>query len=601
MKFKHIAITTIIGILFAAIAAFMLQARNANVMSIIEGQNTFLYTSTFFTTCMSNPAGLLTWCGAYCTQFMNDNTGIYILCAMWIAIIAITAFVMKIPAKWSVLATIPAAMLFASNVGLEYWIFFLKTPGYLFTATLGIIVSLLGGWLVYQLRKWGIGSIIAIALYPFFGIYGLLASILGIIFIAKDTHLDKKHKWINCAATLVALLMPLVWHSTIYHTSMLQSAYTAGLPLFQKVSVTDSEQYVPYTILIISLIILAFISSYLTKSWGNKAITWITASVVVICAEAAYIEHRWYNNDNYECELEMLLNIEKGDWQEVIIADNMYSGEPTRAIVMMRNLALFKLGKLGDAAFTYRNSGILPESAITVSIAHTIAPTIYYHYGKINYCNRWLIEHAVDYGWSANCLKYLIKCAAINGEKEVAEKYARLLQTTRNYKDSEEVRIGLGIAKDSHDMEASKSLMNYNDFVGSDRDLPDLYLLDNFTNDTTSCLKIKNLAMHSLLVQKDMRLFWPHFFHYIDIMGSDNSMPIHFQEAAYLLGKSKGSQINVDELPFDQKVKDTYAAFAAQMAQCAHLPIEVQRQSMSYNFGKTYFYYYYLGKEFTTY
>lgn len=601
MKIKHIAITTIISIIFAAVAASMLETRNTNVMNIIEGQNTFLSTTTYFTACMSNPAGLLTWCGAYFTQFMNDNMGIYILCAMWIAIIMLTTFIMKLPVKWSVLATVPPAMLFASIVGLEYWIFYLKTSGYLFTATIGIMVSLLGGWLVYKLRKWGVGSVIALALYPFFGIYGLLASILGLAFITKDTSLEKKHKWINCVVAIIALIMPIVWSSTIYHTSMLSSAYTAGMPLFQKVDVIDSEQYNPYIILFASLVAIALFSCYLTKGWGNKTITWIAASIAIICAEAAYIEHRWYDNENYNCELEMMRSIENEDWQSVLRADNMYSGEPTRAIIMMRNLALFKLGKLCDEAFTYRYDSKMPESAFAVSLAHTIAPALYFHYGKINYCTRWLIEHAVDYGWSASCLKYLIKCATINGEKDVAEKYARLLKSTRNYKESEEVRIGLGLAKESEGMSSAKSLMKYNDFVGSDRDLPELYLLDNFTNDTTSCMNIKSLAMHSLMTQKDMRLFWPHFFHYVELMEDKTTMPIHIQEAAYLLGKSKGSQVNVDNMPFDQSVKDRYMDFANNMAKCYHLPLEAQRQTMKFKFGKTYFYYYYLGREFNTY
>ena len=599
MKFKHIGITTIIGVIFAAIAAYLLQTHSADVMSVIEGHNTFLNTSVYFDNCMSNPAGLLTWCGAYLTQFMADATGIYILCALWIGVIVLTAFVMRLETKWAALATIPAAMLLASNVGLEYWIFYLDTPGYLFTATIGVLVALAGGWIVNKLSKWGIGAILALALYPLFGIYGLLANILGVIFICMDKDLDKKHKWINLAVAFIALIMPIIWCSTVYHTSQLSAAYTAGLQDFKLIDKADNEQYVPYILLFLSLIILTAVSNYLDRC--KKAIVWIAASVLLIVAEVAYVDHRWYNDENYECELRMLKCIENGEWQNVIYTDNEYSCEPTRAIVMMRDLALFKLGRLGNQSFTFRNGGKMPESAISVSLAHTIAPIIYYHYGKINYCNRWHVEHNVDHGWSADSYRYMIKCAAINGEKELAAKYAGLLKTTRNYKDSEEVKIGLGLVSETDDMKAAKSLMTYDDFLGSDRDLPELYLLDNFANDTISNKSIKTLAIHSLLVQKDLRLFWPHFFHFAELLSENEAMPIHFQEAAYLLGKSKESQVNVDGMPFDQQVKDTYMAFAAQMAQYNHLNKAAKRQVMNSRFGKTYFYYYYLGEDFNTY
>ena len=601
MKSKHIVITIIIGFIFAAVAAFMLLTRSVNVMNVIEGQNTFLSTATYFASCMAKPAGLLTWCGAYLTQFLHNTEGIYLLCAMWFGVIALTAFTMKLPVRYTVLATIPAAMLLAANVGLEYWIFYLKSPGYVFTATIGIIVSLLGGWLIYKLRQWGIGAILSIALYPLFGIYGLLATALGLIFVIKDKDLDKRHKFINYAATAVAMIMPIIWYATIYHLSSVTSAYTAGIPMFQQFDNCDNEQYVPYFLLFAYLAVMTAFGHLLATKKCNKAIAWIIASIVVISAEAAYIEHRWYNDDNYNCELQMLQHVEKSNWQGVISTDRMHTGEPTRAIVMMRDLALFKTGRLSNEAFTFRNGGKKPESAINLSMLHIIGPAIYYHYGKMNYCNRWLIEHAVDYGWSHNSYKYLIKCATINGEKELAEKYANILKDTRNYNESEEVKIGLGLSQESNDMKEAKSLMTYNDFMGSDQNLLELFLLSDFANDTTDVLSIKTLALHAIMTQKDMRQFWPHFYHYIKLLEDKTNLPLHIQEAAYLLGRSKNSRINVEEMPFDQRVIDTYNDFANHMGRYNDLPIEAKRQILKNRFDKTYYYYYYLEKNFDTY
>jgi hypothetical protein len=103
------------------------------------------------------------------------------------------------------------------------------------------------------------------------------------------------------------------------------------------------------------------------------------------------------------------------------------------------------------------------------------------------------------------------------------------------------------------------------------------------------------------MTQKDMRQFWPHLYHYIKLLEDKTNLPLHIQEAAYLLGRSKNSGINVEEMPFDQRVIDTYNDFANHMGRYNDLPIEAKRQILKNRFDKTYYYYYYLEKNFDTY
>ena len=65
--------------------------------------------------------------------------------------------------------------------------------------------------------------------------------------------------------------------------------------------------------------------------------------------------HFWYKDDNFHHELRMQRCIEQADWEGVVEEGEKQDGEPTRAIVMMRNLALSRLGRQGNEMFLYKN------------------------------------------------------------------------------------------------------------------------------------------------------------------------------------------------------------------------------------------------------
>jgi hypothetical protein len=72
-------------------------------------------------------------------------------------------------------------------------------------------------------------------------------------------------------------------------------------------------------------------------------------------------------------------------------------------------------------------------------------------------------------------------------------------------------------------------------------------------------------------------------------------MPRIFQEAAYLFGKME-NRPDIDRLPFDKGVKDTYFAFMKEAAKYDNQPAEYGRIALSPFFGNTYFYEYYFLK-----
>ena len=50
-----------------------------------------------------------------------------------------------------------------------------------------------------------------------------------------------------------------------------------------------------------------------------------------------------------------------------------------------------------------------------------------YHIGKLNDSYRWCMEYMVEYGMRNFYIKYMTKCALLNEEYALAEKYLNIL------------------------------------------------------------------------------------------------------------------------------------------------------------------------------
>ena len=60
---------------------------------------------------------------------------------------------------------------------------------------------------------------------------------------------------------------------------------------------------------------------------------------------------------------------------------------------------------------------------------------LFYFTGHINECYRWSMEYMVEYGKRVSNLKYMVKCAIVNQEYALAQKYNSLLSQTLFHKD----------------------------------------------------------------------------------------------------------------------------------------------------------------------
>jgi hypothetical protein len=139
---------------------------------------------------------------------------------------------------------------------------------------------------------------------------------------------------------------------------------------------------------------------------------------------------------------------------------------------------------------------------------------LYYHYARMNFCYRWCLEDAVEYGWKVDYLKYMVRTSLISGELDLAQKYINTLKKTLFYRGWAEkyekmVRNPQLIAKD-REMASILPLYQYEDQLDGDNSLVEIYLLNYFAHtysEFTTPL-FDEAALMCALTLKDIPTFW---------------------------------------------------------------------------------------------
>ena len=415
------------------IAAVLLAVFEADLLYTAQEQNLFLHTSLFFEQLMVKPGGLLMWAGCYLTQFFHyPMLGAGLLGLLWAFLLWLLQRTFRLRDAWPGL--IPIACLLMTITTLGYWVYYLKLPGALFDATVGSVVAVLMVWAYQALParffvRTAFVPLSAVVAYPLFGFYGLWGVLLmGLMaWRIKDSR--------RLADTLLAVLsvtaVPLICYHTVYHETNIVNVYWTALPVFNYSGHRFFGYYVPYIILVASICLMM---------WPLPRFRWLRTAVAIVTV--ALVAVFWYKDDNFHRELAMSRCIDRQDWNGVLSTVREAKGEPTRAMCLMRNLALFRSGKRGDEMNTYRNGSALPDAPFPVRMVHTFGKRLYLEYGIPNYCYRWCMEDGVEYGWTIERLKLMTLCSLVNGEFVAAQHYINLLKKTdfhgswaRHYQD----------------------------------------------------------------------------------------------------------------------------------------------------------------------
>ena len=588
----------------------------------VQELNLFLDTPLFLKQQMVSSGWLLTWLGCYFTEFFyHPALGVTLLTLWWAVLLLVIWRTFRIPVRWTAVLLVPLAAVVIMNVDLGYWIYYLKLRGHFFVAAMGTTLALGSVWLFrllpakYYLRPVYM-FVSAGVLYPLIGFYGLLATLLMGVLLWRMQNQTFSYRLIGSVVTVLSIVFwPLFCYNYVFCQTGIHNIWWTGLPMYW----VDKElalYYIPYYVLVGSLVFFALmygrwqshseslaVERVVSKKKGangkkkvrNIPVRWLLIHMALVVVSGYSIYRFWYKDHNFHKEFRMQQCMENLDWEGVLNEEVGDDEEPNRAIVMMRNLALFRLGRQGDEMFRYRDGSKPCDSPVPIRMMQVVGYSMYYNYGLANYCHRWCLEQGVEFGFRAEYLKYLMRCALVSGDDQEAKKYASLLKHTRYHKAwAEKYERFIGHhnqLKGNAEFSPICRLMTSSDFVGTDQMMAEKFIMERFMKSHSDDKLYQEMSLIATLWQKDIEMFWPRFFEYANSHQGER-MPTHYQEAAYLYG-SLEHQVDISKMPFDDQVKRDYEAFMDLANNATSDSEDVMRPIFYERFGHTFYYNYF--------
>lgn len=631
-------------VLLALIIWFVLILKEQYYLRKVEDLSLFLFDRQFILDSFRNPGGFLGLVGAFLTQFLHIP---WLGSLIWVALLLlayhITVKSLSIPAAMAPLAMIPIALLVIGNMSLGYGVFIMREQDHFFSPVLGYMVSLIP--LVATRRfnaTWGkicILTVWAIAGFMVFGTYSLTGVLVAAFYTMMQNDSPGKVKIaMVISAIALVIIAPLVIYPA-YTSYRLVDSWTAGLP-------TSSEDEwirpvrTPFQLALLCQILLAWLSGLLSRMKSSDAKTLFigcSAYIAVIAAVWGF----WFKDELFHTELAMSHAVDNCDWGRTVsifreavksheksdartyaartrkiasahsddeIADivDKYKNrfyEPTRTMILYRDLALLKTNRALDESFSMKNGSRLQKSRTQLSMALQSGKQLYLHYGLVNMCYRWCLEDAVEQGWSNSTIKYITMHAMTIGDYSLARKSINKLEKTlfyRKWADSQ-----LALLSDTASISSNepyKSILPYmcfEDMMSNDLMKSETFIINHFLGPQPSAAtpEYDRAALLFAMHIQDIRRFWERLLYYVD-SNDFKSLPRSVQEAAILYSSLEKRN---NPLPLDDRIKESYDAFNRYVQ--SH-PIRSMKESdytYCQKYGKTFYYFYYFVRDLQTY
>ncbi len=601
--FVRHSVYVVVWLAALAVVATVLLTYEQHLLWKVQERNLFLASSLFLREQLVVPGGMLTWLGTFFTQFLYyPLVGVLMLCGWWLLLMAIIKRTFRISSRWAaLLMLIPVALLLLTNVDMGYWIYMLKLRGHFFVTTIGTTATaiLLWGFRSIPDKYWLRMAYLLVACavgYPLIGIYALAAALLMGIWSWRLSATRTAAAVYSVVALLAVIAVPLLCYRYIYYQTNLANIYWAGLPVYF-ITENHPTYYIPYYLLALFFVILAVTySNDRRQARPMKRLYFLLCQGVIAILLVAGVYTFWMKDENFHRELAMQHHIEKQDWSGVLEEAAAQEDEPTRAIVMMRNLALSRLDRQGDEMFLYKNGSKAYAAPFDMRLMLVAGPLIYYQYGMLNYCNRLCMEMGVEFGFRTGDYQLLVNCALLEDDQPLARKYIGLLKQTIFYRDwAEQAETLLGhpdlIGQDAS-REPITHMMHYDNVLGGDQGNTERFLMTQLARSTyTDDPVFQEQTLLATLWTKDVNRFWQHFQDYVRLH-PQGRMPRYYQEAAFLYSVMMGGQ-DADNVPVDASVKETFERFATSLSGYDGQDVEVAREALQPFFSDTYFYDYY--------
>ncbi|MBR2607211.1 MAG: hypothetical protein IKC70_04700 [Bacteroidaceae bacterium] len=579
----------------------------------IQDQSLFLNTGLFFKEMMVAPAGLLSYIGCFLIQFFYyPALGAAIYVALLYAIYFLVRKVFDIPSRWSLLALVPVALLVATNMFMGYWILYIKLQGYFYVAIVGVIFMLLAMWAYKKLPLWAKCLFVALwtlAAYPLFGVYALVGTLLmGLHTLCGKENLAVRLSLFALSLALV-VATPALYFGNVYLSNSLPLSYYAGIPAYQWTLEGDYGLFYKLLILwkmwlpfILLFVVLLLYTVFADRVVENYKITkkYSIYQVLLLAGVLLVTWGFWYNDENFKVELEQNHAIWNEDWERVTQLAKK-SETPTRLIVMNKNMALLHLGRAGEEMFHYPDGSAEPVSTIKVRLTQNGGKMAYYQYGFFNFCYRWCVEDAVEYGWKVEFLKHAIRSMIASEQYKTARHYIEILKRTTFHaswaENYEKIIENPKIMGEYPDITFPRQLFSYKNTLGLDESHVEAYLLSHLTtiryvNPSPVCAEAS--LMHAL-IRKDKHLYWNAMYNYLYTHMHQMRIPTHYQEAL-LLYANIDHRADISKIKFDKSVQQRFQEFTKMIQKYKGKSKELESYFKE-QFGDTYWYYYFFVRD----
>ena len=553
----------------------------------------FYTTTSFIADMMSMPCGFVGYIASMMQScFAMPWLGALLLTLLLVALAESMRRVFKVSAAWSGLCLVPSFMLILNYTEVGYMLWLVKTPALAFTMPLGMLISIGLTATAMVFHKLWI-KLVLIVLYAtvgywLFGLFGLLACLFVVLPIIAEAIRTRqwKHLSIILGILLLALVLPRVMYGQGLFTMRVQDIYVAGLPDYIW---NDAERYLYYP----ALVSIAFCLLLSTTLFTQKNIVCLIVSLVGMIVAAICLFNYTYRDSNFFDTLEQKQALEQGDYERVLDIARTAETPPTRIQVMLTREALWQAGQAGDKMFAYPDGDTPCNSPRQFQYMRLLCGRLFYYLeGKVNYAYRWCMEDMVEYGRRPDYLCYMVKCALINGEWKLADKYLDALDHTLWYKDfATKYRTYVTdhslVSKDK-EMATIKPLLRYNDVLDGDGGMIELFILNSYAYSTGGSREIVERALMNSLIIKNLDNFWYRFMALLP--GWNGQIPVHFQEAALMVAQLQGG-VDTSKLPIDNAIRERFAQLVEKSGQNG------DNASNAYllkpEFGDTYWYYYF--------
>lgn len=432
-KYLNVNTASIAG--FALFAFWLLAIKNGYMLRWYDEMSLFESNRIFYRQFLYYPGGLLRYAGTWLTQLMYYPwLGTSVLVALWLLLGWTIKGAFRLSKDAAPLALLVPIALLVSVAHLDEAWLTLKTPGYIYSNTLGYIFTATVV-LLYRTAssQWPVSATVAVLstlCYPIAGFYALLASAICVI-ICVQTAIREKHYAPLAGATLIIFAIAVV--PSVYYTYLNGNTadndylYLKGLPELITESF-DLYLWMPFITATAVLLLLA-LTNRMNFLKDNQYVRWI--GIAAVCAGCIWGAKASGKSEQLRATVLMVQRLDKYDWQGMTAIMSRIKEPPNYTMRLLNNLALFNQGRQGESISKYTPAGG-PDGRHSEKFTATVFVhvPVYYNIGRLSQSYRWAMEHTVQYGKRVFFLKYMVKDALLRGEIQLAKRYNDILLST---------------------------------------------------------------------------------------------------------------------------------------------------------------------------